>query len=339
MATVHNGSKSAFGVAEVTIQPTIRAKRKDCPARIALFLLYILVAALLLGTIAACIAFGIVISDFNSQLSETDDDINTISSSLGSGLNANVPAVSCATLPPSSPSGLYWVIASNGSIVRVLCNMTLTCGNIQGGWTRVAFLNTSDSSQQCPDTLRDSTDGGIRTCVIDSDVAACPSIQFPSIVLEGFTRICGRIIAYQSRTTDGFLVGLSTMDINSNYVDGVSLTYGSPRQHLWSFASGNLLCPCFPTGSAVPSFVGNDYFCDAGIEGPLPDLPLFVNDPLWDGAGCDTPGNTCCSFNSPPWFQRQLSQPVTDDIEMRVCRDQERADEDVAIEIIELYVQ
>ena len=26
-------------------------------------------------------------------------------------------------------------------------------------------------------------------------------------------------------------------DINGNYVDGVSLTHGAPRQHIWTFAA------------------------------------------------------------------------------------------------------
>ena len=46
-----------------------------------------------------------------------------------------------------------------------------------------------------------------------------------------------------------------------------------------------------------------------------------------------TDTNKCCSFNSPPWFYRQLQQPTTDDIEMRVCRDQERNYEDIQIQV------
>ena len=59
------------------------------------------------------------------------------------------------------------------------------------------------------------------------------------------------------------------------------------------------------------------------------------NDPLWDGARCGR-SSTCCSFNSPPWFMKQLSSSTSDDLELRVCRDQERIDEDVNVE---LYVQ
>ena len=55
------------------------------------------------------------------------------------GKNFLNPVPTCAALPPSSPSGYYWVRASNGSAVRVYCDMTRSCGNgVTGGWTRVA---------------------------------------------------------------------------------------------------------------------------------------------------------------------------------------------------------
>ena len=38
------------------------------------------------------------------------------------------PAISCAAVPPSSPSGYYWVRASNGSAMSVYCDMTRSCG-------------------------------------------------------------------------------------------------------------------------------------------------------------------------------------------------------------------
>ncbi len=53
------------------------------------------------------------------------------------------------------------------------------------------------------------------------------------------------------------------------------------------------------------------------------------DDPLWDGTGCG-PLNTCCTFNNPPWFYKELPEPTTDDIEMRVCNDQGSTNEDIA---------
>ena len=96
-------------------------------------------------------------------------------------------------------------------------------------------------------------------------------------------------------------------------------------------------CPCTNTNTAryarrPPVFVSNDYFCDTGSAQRYRDI-FYGDNPLWDGAGCG-PLNTCCSFNNPPWFYKQLPQPTTDDIEMRVCRD-EGSDEDIALESAE----
>ena len=61
-------------------------------------------------------------------------------------------------------------------------------------------------------------------------------------------------------------------------------------------------------------------------------------DPLWDGEGCgDT--STCCEFNSPPWFCRDLPESTTDDIELRLCSDQDISNEDTGIEIVNIYTQ
>ena len=54
------------------------------------------------------------------------------------------------------------------------------------------------------------------------------------------------MIGYQYGTPDGINPHRSTYDINSTYVEGVSLTYGSPRQHIWIFVNArqeNTLSP------------------------------------------------------------------------------------------------
>ena len=161
---------------------------------------------------------------------------------------------------------------------------------------------------------------------------------------------CGRVIGYQYGSTDAFHRGGTSAD--SRYVDGVSLTHGHPRQHIWTFvaaqnevgSSPSSNCPCTNTNRAAqatpsPAFVGNNYFCDTGSEERHQKI-FYGDDPLWDGAGCG-PLNTCCSFNTPPWFYKQLPHPTTDNIEMRVCTDGNSDDtnENVAIEIIDMYVQ
>ena len=52
------------------------------------------------------------------------------------------------------------------------------------------------------------------------------------------------------------------------------MTHGSPRQHIWSFGGGFdevvpvWTCPCVTgstAGDRIPSFVGRNYFCEAGL--------------------------------------------------------------------------
>ena len=256
-------------------------------------------------------------------------------------------AASCAALPPSSPSGYYWVSASNGSAVSVYCNMTLSCGGVTGGWMRVAGLDMTNSSHQCPSRLMERNDDSpnIRTCVRNEISAGCSSVELSTANIQ-YSRVCGRIKAYQVGRPNQFRSDMEVID--SHYVDGVSLTHGRPRQHIWTFAAArdeNQTCSCNGTeGDAPPAFVGQDYFCEAGSvkEENTTARILLPYDPLWDGAGCTKEGNTCCSFNNPPWFYKQLpstARPTTDNIEMRVCRNSGNHIEDVAIENVEVYIQ
>ncbi len=61
-------------------------------------------------------------------------------------------------LYPSSLSGYYSIRSSNGSTVLAYCDMTLSCGNITGGWMKVAELDMTDNSNQCPSSLTQRID-------------------------------------------------------------------------------------------------------------------------------------------------------------------------------------
>ena len=145
--------------------------------------------------------------------------IEMVNSSLGSGTHTNDPAPSCAALPPSSPSGYYWVRASNGSAVRVYCDMTRSCGNITGGWARVAELDMTNSSHQCPSGLTQHNDSNIRTCRRMESSRGCSSAMIN--IPYSYWRVCGRVIAYQVGTTNAF-ARRSNTTLEGDYVDGVS---------------------------------------------------------------------------------------------------------------------
>ena len=218
------------------------------------------------------------------------------------------------------------------------------------GWRRVAYLNMSDPYQQCPSVWKDITTP-FRVCGRRSTSrGSCDGLTF-STGSEQYDQVCGRIIDYQISTLDTFNgAGLS---IDTYYLDGVSVTYGSSCQHICSFVGGideglynNLaaVCPCVTgstSGTRIPSFVGQNYFCEAGIaQYSRETYGTFYpsGDPLWDGRRCG-PTSSCCTFNSPPWFNVQLSSPTTEDIEIRICGNEAIVNEDTPIQIIELYVK
>ena len=138
---------------------------------------------------------------------------------------------------------------------------------------RVVELDMTNSNHQCPSGLTERIySTGKRTCVRTETAAGCSSTN--SIIPSGveYSNVCGRVIGYQYGSTDAFFN--NRVNINSIYVDGISITHGDPRQHIWRFAAGFhqlgsdiASCPCSTNGNHVtssPAFVGEDYFCDSG---------------------------------------------------------------------------
>ena len=262
------------------------------------------------------------------------------------------PASSCSEILaafPSSPSGYYWLRASNGSNIRKYCDMIRRCGGITGGWMQVANIDMFNSSHTCPQGLKTLPWRMCGKCI--NRAGCCSSATFDSLGIP-YTRVCGKIIGYQYRSTDAFdpYTRNQSLTIDDIYIDGVSLTHGSqPRKHIWSFAAAlaetqteytTSKCPCI-TGdesTLIPPWVGNDYFCDTAGAEDYWKLTFHLEDPLWDGEGCG-PTSTCCSFNNPPWFSKQLPSPTTDDIEMRLCVGESSGNEDIAVTEVELFVQ
>ena len=264
------------------------------------------------------------------------------------------PARSCRHIKefvPESSSGYYYVKQNTGPALSVYCDMIRSCRGVSGGWMQVASFDVDNSSHSCPSGLQLLTDTK-RRCVMPSDGAGCASAMFDVHGIP-YQRVCGKVIGYQKGSTDALANHEGRHSIEGAYVDGISLTHGhNPRHHIWTFVSAQdesdtsgstiFVCHCTnhqTTTVQVPNFVGNNYFCDTGSEQEREFAPLYHEDPLWDGTGCGG-SSTCCSFNNPPWFMRDLSLPdTTDDIELRVCRDEIRSNEDVGLKSVELYVQ
>jgi hypothetical protein len=226
-----------------------------------------------------------------------------------------------------------------------------SCGG--PGWRRAAYLNMLDPAQTCPPAW-ELIATPRRSCARPSNagVRTCHSAMFPTQGIQ-YSQVCGRIVAYQVGEPQAFVLENTGIPqtIDGPYVDGLSLTYGNPRQHIWTFAASldettahnpASRCACTITSppNRAPSFVGNDYFCETGVPpGQNFNRSVFyADDALWDGQGCGS-NSTCCTFNNPPWFCRQLPQSTDADLEMRLCSAHEAAIENTPIQLVEIYVK
>ena len=235
-------------------------------------------------------------------------------------------------------SGTYRIGPSqdNYSLMNCRTSTALTCNGISGQWRRVAYLDTSQTNFECPRSLQATTNPP--SCRISGSSPTCSSVFFSSGGLP-YSQVCGRIYGRYSLTPDGFDTfpddRPDTPTIDDNYVDGVSLSYGmSPRNHVWTLAAtipqSNRMTGCASCNFKVPVFVGSDYSCQI-----VPDCTSLSDDSTCRQVEVWNDDNLC---NGNYIFYRNLTQTTTEDLEMRLCRDQEASDEDIFIMFIEIFV-
>ena len=249
---------------------------------------------------------------------------------------------------PELPSGYYNITTPQG-VERVYCvKNTANCGNITGGWMRVAYIDMTDMSNTCPQGLTYTVKSSTRMCTRShTGYPSCSSVTFPTHEVP-YTKVCGRARGYQYYDVSAFYnyhyQNQTTVD--SAYVSGLSVTYGSPQSHIWTFAVGRSKdhnndccnCPCaspYP-GPGTPPFVGENVFCVSGNTGPSESLQWYLDDPLWDSQGCAA-NSTCCDHGG-PWFTTTLSQEVRDDIEVRMCSGLNVLNENLGVDELEIYI-
>ena len=274
------------------------------------------------------------------------------------GLDTHLPGVSCADIynknPTSHGRSGYYVLKIAGHLINAYCDMELDCGGIKGGWMRIADVNTKEGDA-CP---RGWTSYRKSYCTGGS-TGGCYSAHF-STNSTSYTKVCGKAVGYQKGSLDAFYPYAyshgkannykpvtASRALDGVYVDGISITSGNPRKHVWTYAVGlsddhnypNVNCPCakYP-GSDPPPYVGYHYYCESGNSGTFDTSVLYNKDPLWDGAGCGSE-NSCCYRAGMPWFFRQFPVALNGNIEVRICYDQTFRDEALAVEQIQLYVQ
>ena len=238
-------------------------------------------------------------------------------------------------------------------------------------WRQVIYMDFREDDTNCPSGFTANMyTARPHTCVLTAAVSGGQCVDTPFTLTEPYSSVCGRIDAYQFGSHTAFAGAVGGSGINEAYLSGVSLTRGgdlgnpggTAATHIWSFAAGltqsitsadpDSRCPC-DTGTASPTFVGEDYFCEAsstlaiGTDVPsnANDIIFFPGNLLWDGLGCATAetssccNSDCCSRIDHPYFVKHLGVPTMDPIDLRLCFSQGSATENFAFEHVELYVQ
>ena len=284
------------------------------------------------------------------------------------GTNESTPGRTCNEIyqinkNSRGASGNYWINTTTG-IHQVYCDMELECDGHNGGWMRIANIDTREGDS-CPSGWGSIT-SPFAACRSASDDAGCYSTSF-SVSGVSYHKVCGKARGYQRESTDAFggprrQHGSSTfdylVDIDDAYVDGLSITIGSPRKHVWTYTSGNNdnntafvdadtttddhTCPCAAVPGLLPyPFVRDNYYCESGSNGENPVGKvdgIYTADALWDGSGCDGIGDNCCTEIGQPWFYRHFPIAQQSDIEARICTDEDWANEGVVVDQLQLFV-
>ena len=243
-------------------------------------------------------------------------------------------------------------VANNSADIQdIIEHIEHPCGS--SGWTRIAYLDMSRADATCPTEFMLYNASGKLACGrLTSSISSCNSIIFPIPQDLSYSSVCGKVLGYQKGTPQAIHVGPGGHnDINSYYVDGVSITYGEApnRQHIWTFMAafredggGDWTCPCYINTiiQTIQAFIGDNYFCEAGNPVGYPVASqLYTDDPLWDGETCGSKESPCCQIPGLPWFTKTLSSTTTESIELRICGDHDTNDEDSPIFFYEIYVK
>ena len=271
----------------------------------------------------------------------TEEDLNSVRDNVTARINEFIIPELLDTIQTLNQTLTDRLLYLESQVFVTVCNITSV------NWRRIAYFDTTQGDS-CPTGLRTVTNATTSqiACGRNFSNAGCASVHIP--VQFNYSQVCGIVKGYQEGSTDAFGAFLrgrtTTIDM---YVDGVSITQGSPRKHLWTYANGvseeneweHGRCSCArsnPTHTThVPDFVGGNYYCESGFSTDYQIGVVAWDDPLWDGLSCVNPNNKCCERYG--WFHQDV--PLTsDNIELRICGDEGVDNEDTLIEYYEFWV-
>ena len=300
------------------------------------------------------ILMGCLVADGEKMCSNFCSALGMLSTSPGKSCN-DIYQINKAT---RGVSALYWIQTDFGIVQQVYCDMELECGRHKGGWMKVAQVDTTNGDT-CPGEWINNVN--YNSLCTGANTPGCYSANFS--IPYVYNKICGQVRGFQQGSPDAFYphaftLGLTppnlyipttnSSTVNGVYVDGVSITLGDPRKHVWTYAAGLSddfqmyeyeNCPCARHSvMKAPVFIGDNYYCESGNIGTFDYSTLYTEDPLWDGKQC-LPGNSCCDKTGQPWFFHQLPIGEKEHLEVRICQDQPIGDETVTVEKLQLFIQ
>ena len=255
------------------------------------------------------------------------------------------PAKSCEDIFQADHTCVsgYYLVLQGSSPTLTYCEAPRSLCGLKRNWRRVAYINMDQQGAVCPPQLTQvhNSTTNQRACGRRVD-NRCTSITYHTGT-KNYTDVCGRVRGYQFGRTNAFGPAYyHAQSIDDLYVDGISITTGSPRRHLWTYAvrdneATGEFCPCANIPgllASIPSFVDNHYYCEAGFVNTTSHKTAW-EDPLWDGEGCTIAGNKCCERYG--WFHRDIPS-TADNIEVRWCGNNRRTYEDIYTDLVEIWV-
>ena len=125
-----------------------------------------------------------------------------------------------------------WVYCNMTAIAFGRGDQTSSCAGVDGVWKRIASFNIA-AGDDCPSPWVKSSHNGVSFCIPASTAAGCYSVNYSTNGMS-YQKVCGRASGYQKGSMDAFSRITNAFD----YFEGLSITHGSPRQHIWTYAIG-----------------------------------------------------------------------------------------------------
>jgi hypothetical protein len=253
---------------------------------------------------------------------------------------------------PEFLTAFYWIKVKRAlgfgyNVQKIYC-VKATHQGTTGGFTSVARLNMANSEGplKCPQPLHYVKTGeNAGMCFPKSATGGCSTMKYTTFGVP-YSMVCGKIKGYAFGSPRAFDVSSNTSK-SGFYVDGVTITHGPYKRHIWTYAAGTMTngtttagsCPCsgmHMDSRLPPPHIGESYYCESS-EGHMTEPKWHLDNPLWDGEGCSE-GDYCCSRSGLPWFCNRLPVETSDDIEVHVCLDEPSERKNIGIEQLELRV-